>query len=121
MKPFNLKAALAGASVITATGQPVRILCTDLNKPDHNIVVAVTTYGYEAIHLCNESTEDYFMAPTWEDSLKDAPVLCWVEEGILSPRNAVLITGTTKDGYVCVNGQLHTLAYPVEPEDCYQG
>lgn len=45
LKPFNLKEALAGASVVTRSGIPVRIICTDKKSRDEVELVGLIDYG----------------------------------------------------------------------------
>lgn len=74
MKPFNLEAAKAGATVQTRSGKAARILCFDLRTAEYPLVVAVAEGNREFIseytaagkyyeEATEESGFDLFMAP----------------------------------------------------------
>ena len=73
MKPFDLEAAKAGAPVVTRDGKKARIICSDLNNGEYDLIALVAHYsGREEIvstkkdgrRLPNSerSTYDLFMA-----------------------------------------------------------
>lgn len=71
MKPFNLKEHLEHPDwkVVTREGEPVRILCTDLDDNDYPVAAAIKNWHvdkYTAAGLfqaANETKYDLFFAP----------------------------------------------------------
>ena len=75
MKPFSLDKYLANPSlkVITRSGTPVRIICTDARYNNHPIIALVTSYDDSEviysytkdglISSCGECNSDLFFAP----------------------------------------------------------
>lgn len=59
LKPFNLKAAKAGAKVVTRDGHPARILCTDCKDENRYTVIA------SIMHRGEESVERYSVDGEW--------------------------------------------------------
>ncbi len=73
LKPFDLKAAEAGAKVVTRNGYPVRIICTDFKNLRFPILGLVSIGEHESIDSFTvegrwsdegDSVKDLFMAPT---------------------------------------------------------
>lgn len=72
LKPFDIEAAKAGAKVVTRSGQPVRIICTDRRGYERPIVTLIDGPNGEITLSCringrlydsDESMSDLFMAP----------------------------------------------------------
>ena len=71
MKPFSIKEHLEHPDwkVVTREGEPVRILCTDLDDNDYPVAAATKNYHVDKytagglFHAVNETKNDLFFAP----------------------------------------------------------
>ena len=60
--------------------------------------------------------------PTWEDSLDEYNVLCWVSDMDKDlKRHPRCIVSLEVSQYRASSGDIWTFATPIKPEDCYQG